>query len=422
MNILKQTIENVRRQPLLSALMVLGTALSVCFILTALMTQEVKEADYGAEPNRSRTLYTKLFHVHYRLMDSWGGGVQPNIICDVFLRVKSAEAMALYYTEPVPVEAAAPGQNVEFIARQTVNADYFRVFRHSFLEGKPFTKEQCASNEPVAILSRSTCRKIFGQETGIVGKHLMLNNRDMRVAGVVEDVSRLTADASADVWTPYDAAFAVANPELADGNTHAVALMAKDRADFPKIIAETQQLERAYNTATKGDSIDLMGQPDPIEVSNARGWSFEEPDMAENYLTQALILAVLLIVPAINLASMTQSRLRHRRQEIGVRRAFGAKRSTILWQVVLESFLLTLVASIIGLLLCIAVCTFASDLIFNEGNMFGTEIRTVDFDVRVLLTPAIYGWTIFFALVLNLLSSLWPAWRACRVNIVEALK
>lgn len=422
MNILKQTLENVRRQPLLSTLMVLGTALSVFFILTVLMTQEVKEADYGAEPNRSRTLYAKLLHIHNGRMDNYGGGMRPDAVCDVFQRVKSAEAMALYFIEPVPVEAAVPDQNVEFVACQSVNADYFRVFRLTFLEGKPFTKEQCASNEPVAILSRSTCRKIFGQETGIAGKHLMLNNRDMRVVGVVEDVSRLTADACADAWMPYDAAFAVANPKISEGGYHAVALLAKDRDDFPEIITETHQLEKAFNKATKGDSLDLMGQPDPIEVSNARGWSFEAPDMAQNYLTEGCILAVLLIVPAINLASMTQSRLRQRRQEIGVRRAFGAKRSTILWQVVIESFLLTLVASIIGLLLCIAVCTFASDLIFNEGNMFGTEVRTVDFDVRVLLTPAIYGWTIFFALVLNLLSSLWPAWRACRVNIVEALK
>lgn len=129
----------------------------------------------------------------------------------------------------------------------------------------------------------------------------------------------------------------------------------------------------------------------------------------------------MLVVPAINIASMTQSRLRQRRKEIGVRRAFGAKRSQILWQVFAESLVQSAMASVVGLLLCFALCCFATDFIFQNGDDMG-NVSKMNFDFRILFSPAIYAWTVFFCLVLNLLSSIVPAWRACRADIVESLK
>jgi putative ABC transport system permease protein len=51
-----------------------------------------------------------------------------------------------------------------------------------------------------------------------------------------------------------------------------------------------------------------------------------EPDVDQARRQRLIIFIILLIVPAINLSSMTQSRLRQRVAEIGVRRAFGSTR------------------------------------------------------------------------------------------------
>ena len=54
-----------------------------------------------------------------------------------------------------------------------------------------------------------------------------------------------------------------------------------------------------------------------------------EPDLKAARRERVIIFIILLLVPAINLSSMTQSRLRQRVAEIGVRRAFGRSESVV---------------------------------------------------------------------------------------------
>ena len=61
-------------------------------------------------------------------------------------------------------------------------------------------------------------------------------------------------------------------------------------------------------------------------MSALRKWANGSPDIKTERNKRLLVYAILLIIPAINLSSMTQSRLRQRVAEIGVRRSFGSTR------------------------------------------------------------------------------------------------
>ena len=67
------------------------------------------------------------------------------------------------------------------------------------------------------------------------------------------------------------------------------------------------------------------------------------------YVRYGIILFILLLVPALNLSGITLSRMRRRMAELGVRRAFGATQGTILWQVLSENMVLTLLGGLLGL-------------------------------------------------------------------------
>ena len=58
-----------------------------------------------------------------------------------------------------------------------------------------------------------------------------------------------------------------------------------------------------------------------------------------------VVMLILLIVPAINLSSMTLSRMRRRMAEIGVRKAFGATANELMRQVFLENLLMNLLSA-----------------------------------------------------------------------------
>lgn len=121
---------------------------------------------------------------------------------------------------------------------------------------------------------------------------------------------------------------------------------------------------------------------------------------------------------------MTRSRMRHRVAEIGVRRAFGCRRSRIVWQLLCENFFITLAGGIVGLGLSMIFILFISNYFVNyTGDFF---IDNFDQTVTTPTFEMLFNWDSFgFALllcfILNLLSAGIPAWKAARINPARAL-
>lgn len=421
MNILKQTITGMRQQPLLTVLTIVGTALAICLIMIVMMTREVKLVDYANEPNRSRTLYVQSSHEKMLQGQTFNTSIHVKAVNAIFMKMKTPVVIAAY-TSGLSLDVEVSGKDNVSEKVKAVSSDFFRVFPLRFIEGKPFTDEECKSNMPVAILSRSACRNMFGQENNLRGKTFLIDSHEYRVAGVVEDVSPLLQSAFSEIWVPVSTIPGGNHPLASIGMDYLkVAILARNKDDFPKIRKEVERNLEVYNKSIVPDTLDLMGAPDEQEVYVNRTLANLYPDMDAIHLRYLLIFAILLIVPAINIASMTQSRLRQREAEIGVRRAFGAKRSTILMQTMTESLIQTIAAGILGLILCFVFCFFLSNYIFTPDQWW-MDKQEMSLDFRILFSPEIYGWAFLFCLILNMLSTTFPAWHASRGNIVEVLK
>lgn len=422
---MKQTIANMRRQPLLTALTIAGTALAICLIMIVMMTREVQLVDYGYEPYRSRTLYAEKAHIIMSNNCHTYSGLELKHQKGVFLRLKTPETVAIFSSNTSLQEVEAPGRENVSIRVRVIDVNYCKVFPLRFVEGHPFTEEECESNMPIAMLTRSAARRIFGRETGLVGRTMLIANHEYRVTGIVENVSPLLRSAYSEIWVPIGHSESVPHPLDATMNPKyglCAAMVAKSTDDFPAIKREVERNLAAYNKTIVPDTLDLGTQPDAQEVFVHRKYVSEEPDMMAIHLRYLLIFVILLIVPAINISSMTQSRLQQREEEIGVRRAFGARRSTILLQTMKESLLQTLAAGLLGLILCFGFCFVAGNYIFSTRDYIYGGHTDNTLDMGILFSPEIYAWALLFCLVLNVLSSTIPAWRASRKNIVEALK
>jgi putative ABC transport system permease protein len=248
------------------------------------------------------------------------------------------------------------------------------------------------------------------------------------VVGVVSDVSPISKGAYAQIWVPCNlngtghlksGFLPWDSDDMQDGVE--VAILARSKADFPAIRREVAQHLSVFNASIVPDTLGLMDEPFEQADYYVRNSSFGGPTLHDIRIRHLIVYIILLLVPAVNLASMTQSRMRQRMSEIGVRRAFGAKRSTILFQVLMESLVQTILAGIIGLFLCFIVCAVWGYLIFAPDTWV-TFSAPIYITASMLFHPAVFGWALLFCLILNLLSSGLPAWRASRINIVEALK
>lgn len=438
----KQTWRDIRRQPLLSVLTIVGTAVSIALIMIMVMSHEALTADYGNEPYRSRSLY----------IDGITDNDDPDNMGYWGLGPTSIEAICSQPSDLIEHVAITPtfyNSNVNIIVgtkspvkakAKAVGDGFFNVYRFNFLAGRPFTHEEHVGCQSLAIISESLARKLFGSVEEAMGKEMNLYTNPFRVTGVVSDVSPLMSYAFAEVWLPanYSHEGDVNNPHLrgigvggySDGiqGGGSLTLVAPRKSDLPKLKEEVRRRIRVMADMLKQDSVWLSEEhrwtPDFDKLQLVSVKTQEElSDEGESLRTiYGVIFAVLLVVPAINLASMTQSRMRQRRAEISIRRAFGAKRRDILAQVFMESLFVTLLGGILGLLvaiLLIALNGTGAMIAFNQAVMNGSNALV---DMSLLLDPWVYLWTLIFCFVLNLLSSLLPAWRASRTDIVKSLK
>ena len=97
---------------------------------------------------------------------------------------------------------------------------------------------------------------------------------------------------------------------------------------------------------------------------------------------------------------MTQSRLRQRVAEIGVRRAFGSTRLELMGQIIAENLVVTLLAGVMGLLLSVAFAYLGNTLLFAQE--FSQTLSPPAVDASILLHGSTFGWAVVVLLCAEL--------------------
>ncbi|MDE6348986.1 MAG: ABC transporter permease, partial [Bacteroides sp.] len=235
-------------------------------------------------------------------------------------------------------------------------------------------------------------------------------------------VSTLAATAYAQVWIPFTSTDF--KNDTWNDNIMGMAsciILAHDRSDFPTIREEVERRHQEYNKVIGEQGYELIYRNRPYDQEKyvLNTGANTEPDVTATRRQRLILFIILLIVPAINLSSMTQSRLRQRVSEVGVRRAFGSTRMEVMGQILAENLVVTLLAGVLGLLLSVAFAYLGESMLFAEG--FSKTVNAPLINASILLHASTFGWAVLFCFILNLLSSGIPAWRASRVGIVDAI-
>lgn len=418
--IMKQIFNELKQQPLISTITVVGTALAIFLIMVVVMLQQVKIADFAPESNRSRMLHWKFGSITH---ESWGdddssnGPMSYKTVRELFGDLETVETVTAYQVFSETQSAAVKGEMPVSIKTRPTDANFFKVFDYTFIDGAPFTEADFQSALPKAVITESTARNVF-KSTDVVGREILLNMTPFQVVGVVKDVSKLASTAYADVWIPFTTV-GLDTQEWTNGHMGmlSVTLLAPSRSDFPKVRDELARRLAALNTTMKEtDGYQFISRNRPYDQekqATGKVWANVEPDLQKARREKWIVYLILIIVPAINLSSMTRSRLRKRTAEIGVRRAFGASSAQITFSLVLENLVVTLIAGAVGLILCLLFAWLCAPYLWSTSGL------KVNFSMIVRWST--FGWALLFCFVLNLLCSLLPAWRSSRESIVSSL-
>ena len=422
---IKQALLQLRQYPIFSVVSVIGTALAIFLIMIVVMMQQVKTAPFAPESNRDRFL-----HVHYMSLANkeWGNNSSSNspmserTAKELYKSLKTPEAVTIYTAITIASPVSLPGNASTAVDLRETDDAFWQVFDFAFLEGKPYDKATFDAGLPVAVMTESVAQKLFGTSTDVVGKEFLLSHAPYKVAGVVKDVSTLANTCYGQVWVPYTSTGQVQNTWTGGFmGLMSCTLLARSRDDFDAIRQESLKRLEAYNQAIEeaGWHIINRNRPYDQEKESVGSSANLEPDLESERRGKLIVYLILLIVPAINLSSMTHSRLRQRISEIGLRRAFGCNRMELMGQILMENLIVTLLAGAVGLLMSVVLAYWGGQFLFAQS--YQNSVVPPIVDTSMLIHASTFGYALMFCFILNLLSTGLPAWMASRINIVTAL-
>ena len=279
--------------------------------------------------------------------------------------------------------------------------EYFDIRNWPVVDGAIFSEDDVRVAAKVCVIGKTVHTNLFGEGESPVGQTIRVKGLSCKVSGVLQEKgsSGFGGDEDDVVLMPVSTAkrrVTGGDPQLVNIiTTSAISADATSQAQ-----AQIEGLLRQRHRIGEGQPDDFVVR-DLREIAKTQG---EAAGILTNLL--ASIAFVSLIVGGIGIMNIMLVSVTERTREIGIRVALGARSADILTQFVVEAVLLCVLGGGVGILLG----WYAS----------GALARAMDWPT--LISPA--SLVIAFAMAggVGLLFGLYPAYRASRLDPIEALR
>ncbi len=410
----KQAVEMLKQNKFFSIISILGTALAIMMIMAIIVTDGIKNISVAPESNRDRTAYLSFQTVKDTANGNYNtnsGSISYEIVKNYIPLIKAPELISIqggsYGSAIIGTEGTT--ETVSAAVKYT-DPSYWKIFTHTFREGKPFSEEEFLSGIRNTVISESMARKIFKGEKAL-GQTITIDIQNYKVIGIVKDVSPIFTKASSDIWAPYTS---LDQPE---NKGYTVVMLIKNKKELAAIREEMKNIEKKFNTDHINKSLEFRG------LETQKMLSMDVKGNNENEINEFIkvqtrktwfILIIIMLIPAINLSGLNLSRIRKRTPEIGVRKAFGAKKHIILTQILWENLITSFIGGVLGLILSVFVVLQLKNWLLGIPSDSAIPLNTI-ISIPVILA-------VFTAcIIINILSAAIPAYRASRMTIVNSI-
>jgi len=425
---LDMALRSLKRNRMLTALMVLAIALGIGASMTTLTVLHVLSGD--PMPGTSQTLFYPQLEPRdmdgYRPADdppdqlSWIDGMN-------LLHAKRADHQALMTGGTVPVQPTQSSVDPFYSDARYTTADFFPMFKAPMRYGRAWSTTDDDSKARVAVISSKLNDKLFSGKDS-TGQTLQLGDAAVRIVGVLdrwrpnphfydinisgsysptEDVFlplstardlKLTISGMMNCWGGHND-----NLEIAPCTW----LQFWVQMDSPIKVAAYRDYLTHYSQDQK--ALGRFQRPVKVRLLDLMGWLDYQKVVPSDVRLQTWLAFGFLLVCLVNTVGLMLAKFMRRAGELGVRRALGASKRALFAQLLVESGVIGLSGGICGLLLAF----LGLWLVRQRPSDYATLAHL---DMSMLLT------TFLLAVGASLVAGLLPAWRACQITPVLQLK
>lgn len=291
-------------------------------------------------------------------------------------------------------------QEVSGISTYAVLPGFDKIQNVEIAQGRYLLGSELQAGGAVAVIGDEVAKGLFGMRSPI-GQSVTFLGRKFQVAGVMKKVGQNMAGFDFDnaVIYPYYTAASLVNIRSLDYDPMVAVKAAKGR-DLEEVKYEVKGILRRTRKVRPGQADDFAINQ-LSEVTKRLNMVFGTID-----IIAWVIGGFSLIVGAFGIANIMFVTVKERTRIIGLKKAIGAKRASIMWEFLLEAIALCLMGGLAGIIIVLVL-----SLLFTYA---------LDFAITLSFTNFFIG--IFVSIFVGVLSGLIPARAAARMDPVVAIR
>ncbi len=289
-------------------------------------------------------------------------------------------------------------RRVESVFLNGSSSDYLKTTNFTFSMGRFYSEIESKSSRNVAVIGSEISKNLFPRGDAL-DKTIKIGGVNFQIVGVLAEQGSFILGP----WNPDNQVFipigTVFKNFLGESwNTITINI----RAQNPALLEETEIEAEGVMRKVRGLTIN---EENDFSINKQEGLVNEYNSVVGVIQIAGLFITGLsLFVGAIGIMNIMFVSVKERTREIGIRKAIGAKKRTVLGQFLLESAFICLIGGFFGLLLAVL-----TSLMINQ--FIPTSIQ---YDAVVI--------AIMVSLITGVVAGLAPAYTAAKMDPVEALR
>lgn len=292
-----------------------------------------------------------------------------------------------------------------------VDSTFFEMFSFKLLEGDP--KRVLAPQS--VVLTNSFANRMFGNEDPI-GKSFSVDDKDHIVTGVMEDIPQNTHFPQADFLVSYGTITNYWGDWILTQHNNfgfSIYFLEKEGAS---LVSKKEFLAKEFKEhlwVFKNDpeaKFEFIALPDVYFEIHPGGYLDMKTSSKNQTKVYIAIVIIILVIATLNYVNMTLAQAGFRGKEAAIKKLLGSSRRSIVRQMMLESFFMTLITFALGLFL-VFVCEPFFDEVLNTKLALDKSFTPINVLVGIL-----------FVLFLTFASGFLPAVVISNFNPLEVVK